>query len=105
MAISNTVLTSAVVDIFVCPASQEHAVTCMIFCNTGGTDANIDVYAIPSGQTAGTNRQIMKTLTVPASETFSFDTEKLVLAAGDKIAASATVNSVITVTVSSMRVA
>lgn len=104
MAISNTTLTTASQDIFVCPASQEHAVTCVIFCNTSGSDITINVNAVPSGGTVGTGNQIIKDLLVPSSETFSFDTEKLVLSAGDKISATASANSSVTATVSSMRV-
>lgn len=106
MAISNAAITTTGVDIFTCPGTlvtdvQEHAVTCLIFCNTNGSDATLTLTATPQG---GTARTLIQTLTIPTTETFSFDTEKLVLSTGDKITATASINSAIVVTVSTMRV-
>ena len=106
MAISNASITTSGVDIFTCPGTlvtdvQEHAVTCLIFCNTSGADATLTVTATPQGGSAAT---LIKELSVPAAETFTFDTEKLVLSTGDKITALASANTAITVTVSSFRV-
>jgi len=47
---------------------------------------------------------IVNNLKIPAGETFTFDTEKLVLSTGDTIRALATVNGALSATVSSLRV-
>jgi hypothetical protein len=106
MAISNAAITTGGDDIFTCPGTlgtdvQEHAVTCLIFCNISGSAANLTVTATPQG---GSARALIQTLPIPATETFTFDTEKLVLSTGDKITATASANSAIVATVSSMRV-
>lgn len=111
MAISNAKLLTGGTTIFNCPGTlvtdvQEHAVTCMIFCNTDSTDRVIDVHVLNNGQTvvANAETQIIKSLTIPAEETFTFDTEKLVLTTGDFIVAAPDSSNVIMVTVSSFRV-
>lgn len=110
MAISNAaLLTGGPTTIFTCPGpSQEHAVTCIIFCNTDTVDRNLDVYVLKTGQSIATDpqTQIIKSLTVPTGETFTFDTEKLVLESNDSIACtcSAGTGSLVMTTVSSLRV-
>lgn len=110
MAISNKAVTVAGGgndDIFTCPGTlltdvQEHAVTCLIFCNISTTDPVVlNLTATPE---SGTARALVKDLTIPATETFTFDTEKLVLSTGDKLTATADVDSRLEVTVSSFRV-
>jgi hypothetical protein len=105
MAIANQTLTTSGLNIFLCPASQEHAVTCVVFCNTSVSTVTISVYAIPSGiGSVSSASQVIKDLTLPAGETFTFDTEKFVLSAGDRLHATCSANSAVTATVSSMRV-
>jgi hypothetical protein len=110
MAISSTLITTAGVDIFLCPGTavsdeREYAVTCMIFCNYAATDVVLsELYAVPTGDVIANKTTIIKDLTIPAGETFTFDTEKLVLSTGDLLHAVADANTKLTVTVSSMRV-
>ena len=106
MAISNADITTGGVDIFTCPGTlvtdlQEHAVTCLLFCNTSASDVVLNLTATPQ---AGTARKIINELTIPATESFTFDTEKLVLSTGDKISATVSVDGRLVVTVSSFRV-
>jgi len=108
MAISNAALLTGGTTIFTCPGSgEEHAVTCMIFCNTDSVDRNLDVHVLKgslSQTIANAQTQIIKSLTIPAGETFTFDTEKLVLESTDSIVALPSGSSVIMATVSSFRV-
>jgi hypothetical protein len=104
MAISNVLLKLAGRDIFTCPANEEHAVTCVVFCNHSGTARTITVHAIPNGGALGVSNIIMKNLEIAAEETFTFDTEKFVLSGGDKLHVVASIDDAITATVSSMRV-
>lgn len=113
MAISNIAITNGGDDIFVCPGDlvndpQDHAVTCIIFCNVSISSATLTLHAIaqnPEGnEPVSDTNMIIKSLTIPAGETFSFDTEKLVLSSGDTVHAIASINSALVATVSSMRV-
>jgi hypothetical protein len=109
MALTSTQITTSGEDIFLCPGTvptdvQEHAVTCMIFCNTSASDVTLNLYAVPTGLSVATQTQVIKDLSIPAGETFSFDSEKLVLGTGDRVRAVASANSQLSVTVSSMRV-
>lgn len=114
MAISNTSIAAAGTTIFVCPGTlpsepKEYAVTCLIFCNHSGLSATLTVHAVPQagGGSVGSrsaNNMIVNTLTIPAGETFTFDTEKLVLTTGDSIQAVANADNRLSATVSYMRV-
>ena len=108
MAIKNKQLTTTGIpdgNIFLCPVSEEHAVTCIVFCNYSSSQVTIDVHAVPNSVSAVDNSSIvMKQLILPASETFTFDTEKFVLSGGDRIYATASADNAVTATVSSMRV-
>ena len=109
MALTSTEIETSGNDIFLCPGTspdnlQEHAVTCMIFCNTSASDVTLNLYAVPTGLSVAPQTQVIKDLLIPAGETFSFDSEKLVLGTGDRIRAVASANSQLSVTVSSMRV-
>lgn len=105
MAIKNETLDTLGKNIFLCPASEEHAVTCVVFCNYSAVQATISVYAIPSGVVAvNSGSLVIKDLILPAGETFTFDTEKFVLTGGDRIHAVASANTSVAATVSSMRV-
>jgi hypothetical protein len=105
MAIKNESLTIAGINIFLCPADQEHAVTCIVFCNYSLATVTLSVYAVPTGVgVANQSSQVIKNLELPASETFTFDTEKFVLSAGDRLYAKCSAEDAVTATVSSMRV-
>jgi hypothetical protein len=115
MALTSTVITNLGVDIFyVDPAwgsNQEHAVTCMIFCNYTGTaqnptetDIDLTLYLVPKNIGVGHRTIVINKLTIPAGETFTFDTEKVILSTDDRIHAVASDLNCVSVTVSSMRV-
>jgi hypothetical protein len=89
-------------------ASQESAVTCLIFCNTSNADTNITVWAVPNSGgnvgTSGTANMILNTLTVSSQDTFVMDMEKLVLSVNDTIVAQASIANNISAVVSTMSV-
>lgn len=108
MAIQNTAVLTTPTTIYSCPGvpatdEQEHAVTCMIFCNAGVSDTTLDLFAVPSGGSY-TQCQIIKNLSVPVGETVTLDTEKLILSTGDTIQAIAGIVGMIIATVSTVRV-
>lgn len=109
MAIENTEITTAGDDIFLCPGtlpsdSREYAVTCVIFCNVSGSDTTLTLHAIPQSSSLANVNMIINALTIPAGETFTFDTEKMVLATGDTLHAIAGNDGRLVATVTSMRV-
>ena len=104
MAITNVQIASTqTTQLFL--ASGEQAVTTIFFCNTAAaSDAAFDLYIVPAGHVATTATQVLKSLSLPAKETFVFDAEKIILGNGDGIFAQADTNLVITATVSSVAV-
>ena len=95
MAIINGQLSIADKTHLTVPAGKRYAITTIMICNTqpvdtgGNNDSQFDLHVIPSGQTKGTAdpnaNQIINNLVVAGADTFTFDTEKLVLEAGDTI--------------------
>jgi hypothetical protein len=98
MALAQAQLGTSVTTIYT--SSGESATVCIFFCNTNGTAETLDVYAVPSGGTAGIGNQIIDTLTINAGDTYIMNIEKIVLSNGDSIQAVATTGNVVTATVS-----
>jgi len=97
MAIVNSVITddSSPTTVLTVPAGKNYAITTSIVCNTYTPNpddieegkAYFDMYLIPNGSTdvLPYESQVIKDLYLRAGETFTFDSEKLVLSEGDKI--------------------
>jgi len=84
MAITNfPVGTSTSVAAFT--ASGDVAVTVIYICNISGSDGDVDVYVVPSAESVGSQHLIYKNLVIRSNDTYIIDTEKLILANGDKI--------------------
>tara|TARA_Y100000389_G_scaffold204285_1_gene256069 strand:- start:1914 stop:2267 length:354 start_codon:yes stop_codon:yes gene_type:complete len=94
MAIVNSQLKTTALDILDpiggagVPAGKSYAITNIMVCNTGSTAAaSFDMHLIPSGSAlANKVTRVINGLELPAGETFTFDSEKIVLEEGDKIA-------------------
>ena len=87
-------------------SSGESGITTLMLCNHHATtDAIVNVYVVPSGGTAGDANQILKNLTIVASDTFVMDMEKLILSNGDFVVVQANASSVVNSVISSMAVA
>lgn len=90
MAIENAQLTTTQLDLLTVPAGKSYAITTVMVCNTdtadSGASANFDMHLIKSGGAlSNTKTIIVKDLVLPSKETFTFDSEKIVLEAGDKL--------------------
>lgn len=94
MAIVNFQLTDTQLDAITVPTGKTYAITNILVCNTyspsGASptthDANFDLHLIPNGSSLNNNVTcVVRELTLPAGETFTFDSERIVLEAGDKI--------------------
>ena len=87
MAIVNAQLTSTQLDLLTVPAGKSYAITNILVCNNDGTDnASFDLHLIPSGDPLDNAiTRVVNNLTLPAEETFTFDSERIILEAGDKV--------------------
>jgi hypothetical protein len=88
MSIVNAQLTTTQLDVITVPAGKQYAVTNILVCNNDATDdASFDLHLIPSGDPLNNSiTRVVNNLTLPAGETFTFDSERIVLDTGDKIA-------------------
>ena len=93
MAIASTQIGSTDTNILLVPAAKQYAVLTIMVCNTDTTnplhlehgETMFDMHFIASGAAKGDVNMVINDLTLPAGETFTFDSEKIVLDAGDKI--------------------
>ena len=89
MAITQRICNSSLVaSAYAFKATQGVAVTTIHLCNITSTDATLNIYVLKSdGSTTvpTENNKLYNTLTVKAADTYIVDTEKLILANGDKI--------------------
>lgn len=60
----------------------------------------VQIHIVPSAGSASASNKIIKDLTIAAGDTYVLDTERLILANGDTIQASADVGSVVYSTIS-----
>ena len=73
---------------FVFQASADTALTSIHLCNVTSNDAVVNIYLLPSdGSTTvpTENNKIYNSLTIQGTDTYVIDTEKMILASGDKI--------------------
>jgi V8-like Glu-specific endopeptidase len=61
------------------------AVTAIYVTNKSSTDGNVDIYVVPALGSVNQNFKIYNNLLIPAEDTYVIDSEKLILASGDKI--------------------
>jgi len=108
MAIINAQLTTTALEILdptganaasysgAVPQGKSYAITNILVCNTSSTNAaSFDMHLVPF-DTGGFNDNVtlvVNALELPPGETFTFDSEKIVLEGGDKIVFFATPNS------------
>lgn len=94
MAIINATLTDTQLDLLTVPAGKTYAITNIMVCNTfSPNEANpqlhtssFDMHFVISGEDIENRKTIVvRELVLPAGETFTFDSERIVLEAGDKI--------------------
>ena len=105
MAIESTLITSTPTAIFTCPAGQEFALTTMFFCNYSGSDVVLQsLNLVRFSESAIVNNRIVHNLTIPAGETFTFDSEKIILGSGDFVSAVVDADTRLNVTFCTLRV-
>lgn len=102
MAISNTVLTTTISNVYV--STGDTVISVMYFCNTDYVAQTFDLYAAPANTSIVDNTvQIYKNIQIAGGDTFVVDMEKLALANGDTIRGNASIDGAITTTISYVR--
>jgi hypothetical protein len=77
----------------------------MFFCNYTGSDVVLQsLNLVPSLGSASTTNRIVHNLTIPAGETFTFDSEKIIISSGDFVSAVVDVDTRLNVTFCTLRV-
>ena len=92
MAIVNAQLKTTAVDVLDpvsslgVPVGKSYAITNILVCTTGVADATFDMHLIPNGIGLEEKRtKVITNLILPAGETFTFDSERIVLEQGDAV--------------------
>lgn len=87
MAIVNAQLTGSQQDILTVPSGKTYAITNILVCNNSSSTAgSFDLHFIPDQAVKDDNvTRIINTLELPATETFTFDSERIILEAGDSV--------------------
>ena len=91
MAIAQAAIGHTDTTVLTVPASTSYAITTVMVCNHAGynnagtNDTSFDLHFVKSGDAKSNTNMVVKEMPVPGGETFTFDTEKVVLEAGDKI--------------------
>lgn len=96
MAITATAIATSPTNTTIYSSSGNTAITTLIFCNTNvynpvsptANTVNLTLYMVPNGSSANSTNMIVNQLPIPAGETFTFDTEKVVMASGDSVIAT-----------------
>jgi|TARA_B100001094_G_scaffold192595_1_gene186483 hypothetical protein len=95
MAIASTAIANTDTNLLLVPGGKSYAVLTIMVCNTDTPNpvhqehgiTNFDLHLIASGDAKSDTNKVINSLQLPAGETFTFDSEKIVLEAGDKIVA------------------
>ena len=112
MAIQNAAFGVDPVTLVDVPAGKSYAILTVLVCNTAIPDplapeanvTNFDMFLVPNGQTAGNQNLVLNTVELPAGETFTFDSEKVVLEEGDRLIVQGESPDVLSATVSYLEV-
>jgi hypothetical protein len=105
MTLRSTLLSNTIGSILDVPDTQQYAVTSMFFCNTTTSDSILQVYLVPGNGSPTNENKIIHDLLISPGDTFTFDTEKIILDSKDFVAAKTDPAGGISATLSYVRVA
>jgi hypothetical protein len=97
MALSNTLLKTTATSIY--SSTGNNAIVTAYFCNFGLNPITFTVYAVPSSMQPGLSTIIYSNVSIAASDTYIWDSEKLILGDGDSIWALSSEDDVVNVTI------
>jgi|TARA_B110000240_G_C13483095_1_gene446202 hypothetical protein len=112
MAITSTAIGSTDTVVLLVPSGKVYAILTIMVCNTEPAnpihlehgESQFDMHFIASGGAKSNTNMVINDLILPAGETFTFDSEKVVLEAGDKIVMLGASPTVLSATVSFLEV-
>ena len=105
MAIVNQQLTTTQLDMITVPASKSYAITNILVCNNGTAAASFDMHLIPQSSSLSNDvTRVINKLELPPGDTFTFDSEKVILSAGEKLTFVGDANSNLAAMVSYLEV-
>jgi len=110
MAIANVRIGTTNTTLLTVPAGKQYAITTLMVCNvanydSGGTnDCTFDLHIIPDGQSIGPQNLIVNNLNVAGADTFTFDTEKIIIDENDTVVLVAQIANRLTATLSYLEV-
>jgi hypothetical protein len=98
MAIESSFIETTGTDLVTVPSSENWAITTIIICNTFAVDptndqigkTSFDLHLLQDGAVASDANRVINGLELQAGETFTFDSEKIILSEGEKIYAIGT---------------
>jgi len=98
MAIESSFIETTGTDLITVPSGENWAITTIIICNTFAVDptddqagkTSFDLHLLQDGATATDTNRVINGLELQAGETFTFDSEKIILSEGEKIYAIGT---------------
>ena len=98
MAIESSFIETTGTDLVTVPSGENWAITTIIICNTFAIDptddqagkTSFDLHLLQDGATATDTNRVINGLELQAGETFTFDSEKIILSEGEKIYAIGT---------------
>ena len=93
MAIENTLIGTTDTTLLTVPASKRYAITTIMVCNTYTPNpsvpdegiTNFDMHLVKNGEPKSNVNMVVRSLSMPAGETFTFDSEKIILETGDRV--------------------
>lgn len=93
MAISNALISNTDTILLTVPVGKRYAITNILICNN--EDINpvheeagltvFDMHLVKNGDPVGLANMVLRSCPVPAGETFTFDSERVILEEGDRL--------------------
>lgn len=110
MAIANARIGTTNTTLLTVPTGKQYAITTLMICNVanydsgGSNDCTFDLHIIPDGQSIGNDNIVVNNLNVAGADTFTFDTEKIIIDEGDTVVLAAQIANRLTATLSYLEV-
>jgi len=109
MAIASNLILATDTTILLVPAEKKYAITTIVVCNYAATTdpsfaSSFDMHVIPSGESKTNANKVLNTISMPAQETFSFNTERLILEEGDSVVLNSPDSNRLSATISYLEV-
>jgi hypothetical protein len=109
MAINSNLILATDTTILLVPAGKKYAITTIVVCNYATTDdvsfnSSFNMHVIPSGDSKSNANKVLNTIDMPAQETFSFNTERLILEEGDSVVLNSPDSNRLSATISYLEV-